>query len=272
MTLIGSGVALLWLLAGLAAPLLAPHDPLAQSLPRLAGPGRGHWFGTDALGRDILSRVLYGARVSIPLSLTVVALSLFVGGVLGGFAGYFGRRVDEVIMRVADLVLAFPTVILALVIAAALGASLQNAVLAILLVAWPPFARVARGLVLGLRSQEYILSGRLLGFSAWRSLRVDVLPGVLGPLLVLTALDIGNATLLLSGLSFLGLGAKPPIAEWGSMVADGTLQFDSWWIGVFPGLAILTIVLAFNFLGDALRDALDPGTAKTIGTAKEHAA
>ncbi|MGW2824576.1 ABC transporter permease [Streptomyces sp. NPDC001443] len=268
----GGLVSLGWLVVVLAAPLLAPHDPLAQDLPRLASPGAGHWFGTDELGRDVLSRVLYGARMSIPLSLLLVAMSLLVGGLLGACAGFFGRWVDETVMRVADLVFAFPTVILAMVVAAALGASLENAVLAVLVVAWPSYARVTRGLVMGLRNREFVLSGRLLGFSAWHSLRVDVLPNILGPLLVLATLDIGTATLLLSGLSFLGLGAKPPTAEWGAMVASGTQQFDMWWMGVFPGLAILTVVLAFNFLGDALRDALDPNTARTIGAEKERVA
>ncbi|MFJ9899887.1 ABC transporter permease [Streptomyces sp. NPDC091280] len=268
----GGMVTVFWLVVVLAAPLLAPHDPLAQDLPRLAGPGAGHWFGTDELGRDVLSRVLYGARISIPLALLLVVMSLLVGGTLGACAGFFGRWVDETVMRIADLVFAFPTVILAMVVAAALGASLQNAVLAVLVVSWPSYARVTRGLVMGIRSREFVLSGRLLGFSPWRSLRVDVLPNVLGPLLVLATLDIGTATLLLSGLSFLGLGAKPPAPEWGSMVAAGTQQFDKWWIGVFPGLAILTVVLAFNFLGDTLRDALDPGTARTIGAEKERVA
>lgn len=268
----GGLVTVFWLVVVLAAPLLAPHDPLAQDLPRLSAPGAGHWFGTDELGRDVLSRVLYGARISIPLALLLVVLSLLVGGALGACAGFFGRWVDETVMRVADLVFAFPTVILAMVVAASLGASLQNAVLAVLVVSWPSYARVTRGLVMGIRSREFVLSGQLLGFSAWRSLRVDVLPNVLGPLLVLATLDIGTATLLLSGLSFLGLGAKPPAPEWGSMVAAGTQQFDKWWIGVFPGLAILTVVLAFNFLGDTLRDALDPGTARTIGAEKERVA
>lgn len=268
----GALVTAFWLVVVLAAPLLAPHDPLAQDLPRLASPGAGHWLGTDELGRDILSRVLYGARISIPLALLLVALSLLAGGVLGACAGFFGRWVDETVMRVADLVFAFPTVILAMVVAAALGASLQNAVLAVLVVSWPSYARVTRGLVMGIRNREFVLSGRLLGFSPWRSLRIDVLPNVLGPLLVLATLDIGTATLLLSGLSFLGLGAKPPAPEWGSMVAAGTQQFDKWWMGVFPGLAILTVVLAFNFLGDTLRDALDPTAARTIGAEKERVA
>ncbi|GAB3894694.1 ABC transporter permease [Microbispora bryophytorum subsp. camponoti] len=251
-------------MVALAAPLLAPHDPLAQELPRLAPPGPGHWLGTDQLGRDILSRIMYGARVSIPLTLLLVALSVVVGGLLGACAGYFGRWVGETIMRLADLVFAFPTVILAMVVAAALGASLGNAVLAVLVVAWPAYARVTRGLVLGVREREFVLSGRLLGFSAWRSLRVDVLPNVTGPILVLATLDIGTALLLLSGLSFLGLGAKPPSPEWGAMVAAGVDVFDSWWVATFPGLAILTVVLAFNFLGDTLRDALDPRTAGAI--------
>ncbi|GGO63950.1 ABC transporter permease [Nonomuraea cavernae] len=264
LAVVGIVVAAAWLVIAVAAPVLAPYDPLAQELPRLAAPGPGHWFGTDQLGRDVLSRVLYGARVSIPLTLLLVVMSVLVGGLLGACAGYFGRWVGESIMRLADLVFAFPTVILAMVVAAALGASLTNAVLAVLVVAWPSYARVTRGLVLGVREREFVLSGRLLGFSAWRSLRVDVLPNVTGPVLVLATLDIGTALLLLSGLSFLGLGAKPPSPEWGAMVAGGVEVFDSWWVATFPGLAILTVVLAFNFLGDTLRDALDPRTARAI--------
>ncbi|GAA0951170.1 ABC transporter permease [Nonomuraea longicatena] len=260
----GAVVAVAWLVVALAAPLLAPYDPLAQELPRLAPPGPDHWLGTDQLGRDILSRIMYGARVSIPLTLLLVVLSVLIGGLLGACAGYLGKWVDETVMRLADLVFAFPTIILAMVVAAALGASLGNAVLAVLVVAWPAYARVTRGLVLGVRGREFVLSGRLLGFSAWRSLRVDVLPNVTGPVLVLATLDIGTALLLLSGLSFLGLGAKPPSPEWGAMVASGVEVFDSWWVATFPGLAILTVVLAFNFLGDTLRDALDPRTARAI--------
>ena len=272
LAVVGALVAACWLVVALAAPLLAPYDPLAQDLPRLTEPGPGHWFGTDELGRDVLSRVLYGARLSIPLALLLVVLSLLFGGSLGACAGFFGGWVDEIIMRIADLVFAFPRVILAMVVAAALGTSLHHAVLALLVVSWPSYARVARSLLLGIRGREFVLSGRLLGFSVWRSLRVDILPNVLGPLLVLASLDIGTATLLLSGLSFLGLGATPPAPEWGAMVAAGTRQFDKWWIGVFPGLAIFSVVVAFNFLGDALRDALDPQSAKALGTEKERAA
>jgi peptide/nickel transport system permease protein len=175
-------------------------------------------------------------------------------------AGFFGRWVDEVIMRFTDLVMAFPTVILAMVTTVALGGSLFNAVVAALIVAWPPYARVVRSMVLSLRGSDFVASGRLLGFSPFRSMRTDILPNVAGPTLVMASLDIGTAALLLSGLSFLGLGAKPPTAEWGLMISDAVTRLECWWLGVFPGLALFTVVIAFNFLGDALRDHLDPGS------------
>jgi peptide/nickel transport system permease protein len=187
-----------------------------------------------------------------------------IGSVLGATAGFFGGVVDAVIMRIADLVFAFPGIILALAVAAALGAELRNAVLAVIVVSWPSYARLSRGLVLAARSSEYVTSARLLGSSAWRTMWVELRPNIAGPIFVLAALDVGNAVLLLSGLSFLGLGAQPPTAEWGSMVAEGAQNFSSYWIGLFPGLAILTVVLAFNFVGDALRDMLDPRTARMI--------
>jgi len=261
----GAVVAALWILVAVLGPLLWPYGPLAQDFPRLDAPNGAHWFGTDELGRDVFTRVLAGAQVTVPLALLLVGLSVVVGGVLGLAAGFFGRWVDETVMRLTDLVMAFPIVILAMVVAAALGASLLNAVLAALVVSWPAYARVTRGLVIGIRNADYVLADRLLGFSAMRSLRTDIVPMAIGPVLILASLDIGTATLLLSGLSFLGLGAKPPTAEWGSMVSTAVANFDSWWMGVFPGLAILTVVMAFDFLGDALRDALDPRTAGVIG-------
>ena len=258
---IGIVVALAWIFVAVFAPLIAPADPLSQAFPPSQSPSLHHLFGTDELGRDVLSRVIYGSRVSIPIALVLVALAATIGGIIGGVAGYFRGVTDGVMMRSADLVFAFPPIILAMVVAAVLGRGLQNAALAIVIVAWPSYARVVRGLVLSVGESEYVQSARLLGAPARRTLIRDVLPNVAGPILVLATLDLANAILLLAGLSFLGLGAQPPQAEWGSMVADGTQYFQWWWMGTFPGLAIFTVVLAFNFLGDSLRDIFDPRTA-----------
>ncbi|AMB60141.1 ABC transporter permease [Microterricola viridarii] len=255
---IGAVIAAFWIVVAFTAQFWVPFDPLAQVLPRLQAPGIDTLMGTDALGRDIFSRLMTGASVTIPLALMLVVLSMLVGTLIGAIAGYFGKWVDEVLMRITDLVMAFPTVILAMVVAAALGPSLFNAVIAAFVVSWPQYARMTRSIVLGLRTQNYVMAGRLLGFSPFKTLRVDVAPNVVGPILVLASLDVGTAILLLSGLSFLGLGAQPPTPEWGSMISAAMANFDSWWIGVFPGLAILTVVMAFNFVGDSLRDIFDP--------------
>jgi ABC-type dipeptide/oligopeptide/nickel transport system permease subunit len=265
LTVVGGVIVLLWLLVAVFGPLLSPADPLAQSGQRLMPPSGAHLLGTDTLGRDVLSRVIAGARVTLPLSILLVLLSMVLGSVLGAVAGYLGRAVDEVIMRLADLVFAFPTIILAMVITAALGPGLQNAVLAILLVNWPQYARVTRSLVLGARNNDYVVASRLLGTSVLGSLGRDILPNILAPILVLATLDFGAAILLLSGLSFLGLGTVPPTPEWGAMVSEGVQQFSAWWIAVFSGLAIFTVVMAFNFLGDSLRDALDPRSQRVVG-------
>ncbi len=263
--LAGALVLLAWVVVALIVPLLPLEDPLRQSVgAAFQAPSAAHLFGTDQLGRDVLSRTLWGVRSSLPLAVALVAGSLVIGSVLGALAGYLGGVVDEVIMRVADLVFAFPTIILAMVVAAALGPSLVNAVIALLIVSWPNYARVMRALVLGARGQEYVIAGRLLGAGPLTSLRRDVLPNVSAPMLVLAMLDFGNQILLLAGLSFLGLGAVPPTPEWGSMVADGVVQFSSWWLATFPGLAIFSVVVAFNLIGDSLRDALDPRTAGAV--------
>jgi peptide/nickel transport system permease protein len=244
LALIGAAIALAWVLAAIFAPLVAPHDPLAQEFVPFEAPSADHLFGTDELGRDVFSRVVYGARISLPLALLLVALATAIGGTLGAISGYFRGLVDGATMRATDLVFAFPAIILAMVVTAVLA-----------------YARVVRSLVLSIGDSEYVQSSRLLGASARRALVVDVLPNIAGPVLVLATLDLGNAILLLSGLSFLGLGAQPPDPEWGSMVATGTQYFQYWWMGTFPGLAIFSAVLAFNFLGDSLRDAFDPQTS-----------
>ena len=264
LALVGTTIAIVWILIAIFAPLIAPHDPLAQNATPAQSPSLHHLFGTDELGRDVLSRVIYGSRVSLPIALALVALAMTIGSVIGSIAGYFRGLADGVLMRAADLVFAFPPIILAMVVAAVLGRGLFNAALAIVVVAWPSYARVVRGLVLSVGDSEYVQTARLLGATSRRALVRDVLPNVAGPVLVLATLDLANAILLLSGLSFLGLGAQPPKAEWGSMVAEGTQYFQWWWIGTFPGLAIFTVVLAFNFIGDSLRDVFDPRTARRV--------
>ena len=257
----GAVIAVAWFIIAIFAPLIAPYNPLAQNFVPSQPPTAAHWFGTDELGRDVLSRVIFGARTSVPIALLLVGLAGIIGGTIGALSGYFRGVVDSVFMRIVDLVFAFPPIILAMVVTAVLGRGLRNAALAIVVVAWPSYARVVRGLVLSVGDSEYVQSARLLGASSRRALFRDVMPNVAGPVLVLATLDLGTAILLLSGLSFLGLGAQPPHPEWGSMVADGAQYFQWWWMGTFPGLAIFTAVLAFNFLGDSLRDVFDPQTS-----------
>lgn len=254
-------VVAVWVVAMVAAPILARQSPITPTMDLLQAPSAAHIFGTDELGRDVFSRVIYAARVSLPLAFLLVVIAVSIGGIIGAIAGFFEGWVDSVLMRVVDIVFAFPAIVLAMVVTAVLGPNLQNAVLALALVTWPTYARVVRGLVLSAGRSEYVQSVRLLGASSTRALRKDVAPNVVGPVLVLGTLDIGNAVLLLAGLSFLGLGAQPPDPEWGSMISSGTTHFQAWWIGAFPGLAIFTVVLAFNFLGDSLRDAIDPRSA-----------
>jgi peptide/nickel transport system permease protein len=258
----GAVIAAAWLIIAVFAPLIAPYDPLAQDFTAFQAPSGAHPFGTDEIGRDVLSRVIYGSRLSIPLALLLVTVSATIGGISGAAAGYFRGIADGVVMRTADLVFAFPAIILAMVVTAVLGRGIRNAVLAIVIVSWPSYARVVRGLVLSIGDSEYVQSARLLGVSSRSALVREVLPNVAGPVLVLATLDLGTAILLLSALSFLGLGAQPPHPEWGAMVSTGTQYFQYWWMGTFPGLAIFTAVMAFNFLGDSLRDVFDPRTAQ----------
>ena len=256
---IGAGLLLLWMLIVVLAPALAPYDPLAQDLSvRLDAPSTAHLFGTDELGRDIFSRVLYGAQISLPTSLMVVLISLVTGSLLGAVAGFVGGLVDDVIMRVADVTLAFPSIVLALAISALLGPSLTNAAIAACVVVWPEYARLMRSQVLVVRSQDYVIAARSIGTRERTILFRHVLPNAWNPLIIKAALDVGNIILLISALSFLGLGVSPPTPEWGAMISLGRTKFYQWWLATFPGLAILTVILASNLLGEGLQILLDP--------------
>lgn len=242
------------------APLIAPYDPNAPDLSHvLARPSWQHLFGTDQSGRDILSRVLYGARISLRIGALAVTSIAVIGVPLGLIAGTFGGWVDGLIMRVADVFLAFPTLVLALAIAAALGGGMQNVIIALAVAGWPWYARLVRGVVLGVRREAYIEAAQLSGAS-WRKIIVrHILPNSFAPVLVQISQDMGYAILLSASLGFLGIGVKIPTPEWGTMINDGRDVFiDAWWVGSWPGIAIIVAVLGFNLLGDGIRDVLDP--------------
>jgi peptide/nickel transport system permease protein len=248
-----------WVFVAAFAPWLAPHSPMdLDVMNRLQPPQAGHWFGTDEAGRDNFSRVLYGARITVPVAFTVILLASLFGAGVGAVAGYAGGRVDEVLMRVVDIVLAFPPIVLAMAITAALGAGLRNAMFAILLVSWPEFSRLMRGQVLAIKENDYVIAARALGAPGFRVVLTHILPNAFPPIVVKGSLDIGNAIILTAALSFIGLGAIPPAPEWGAMIAAGQSKFEYWWAATFPGLAILSVVLGFNFLGDGLQDWLNP--------------
>ena len=256
-----TGATIVGLWAGVAAlaPVLAPHSPVdLDVMSRLEPPTLRHPFGTDEAGRDHFSRVMYGARITIPTAFTVILLAMLFGAAVGAVAGYAGGRVDELLMRIVDVVLAFPPIVLAMAITASLGAGLRNAMFAILLVSWPEFSRLTRGQVLSVRENDYVLAARGLGVPATRVLWAHVLPNAFSPVVVKATLDVGNAIVLTAALSFIGLGAVPPAPEWGAMIAAGQTKFEYWWAATFPGLAILSVVLGFNFLGDGLQDRLNP--------------
>lgn len=255
----GAAIILAWIIIAIACPLLTPYAPDAVDVAiRLKPPSAVHWLGTDELGRDVLTRLLYGTRVSLTTGFIVVLLGAVFGTLAGGIAAFGRGRIEEAIMRLTDLVLCFPPIILALAIAAALGIGTVNTVIAMLVVWWPKFARLAHSLVLVQRSQEYVEAAVVVGLKPGRILLRHIIPNAIGPLIVLVTLDVGNAIITFAGLSFLGLGVVPPTPEWGSMVAEGRELVEQWWVAAFPGFAILTVVLGFNFLGDGVRDWLDP--------------
>jgi len=256
-------VGILLVVAALA-PWIAPHDPFVQNLGnRLKPPGTsGYWLGTDDFGRDILSRIIYGARITLYIIALVAVTAPVLGLLVGTVAGYFGGWADAVLMRLTDIFLAFPRLILALALVAVLGPGIENAVLAIALTAWPPYARVARAETLTVRNSDYIAAIRLQGASAPRIIAGHVVPMCLPSVIIRVTLDMAGVILIAAGLGFLGLGVQPPLPEWGLMISSGRkFLFEQWWVATMPGLAIFLVSLGFNLLGDGLRDVLDPRSA-----------
>lgn len=257
---IGLCIIIILIITAIFAPVIATHSPTDQIIVnRYQAPTADHWLGTDELGRDIFSRIVYGARISIQIGLFTVGISMIIGVLLGGIAGYFGRWIDLIIMRLIDILMAFPSILMAIALVAVLGPSLQNAMIAIGIVGIPQFARIVRSAVLSVKETEYIEAARAIGAKHKRILMQHVLPNCLAPIIVQATLGIGTAILDAAGLSFLGLGAQPPTPEWGAMLSDGRSALQTApWVVAFPGIAIFLVVLGFNLFGDGLRDALDP--------------
>lgn len=257
---VGLGLVVLIALLALLAPWIAPHDPIEQDiLSKLQGPSSNHWFGTDYFGRDILSRILHGARYSLFIGLTATVFAMIVGSVIGILAGYFGGRFDLLVMQTMDILLAFPSLILGLIIVAMLGPSLGNIIIAIALTTIPSFARIARAPTISVKEREFVEAGRALGYSDARLMFGHILPNILPEILVMFSLWTASAIRIEASLAFIGLGLKPPTPTWGGMIREGFENIlDSYWLALMPGLAILVVVFALNLLGDGLRDAIDP--------------
>ena len=242
---------------------MAPHDPIAQDLGnKLAAPSAEHLFGTDNFGRDIFSRVIYGGRYSLLAGCLTVIIAGFIGTFYGAIAGYVGGKVDTVMMRISEMILSFPSLILAMIINAVMGSNLFNTMFALIIVAWPNYARLMRSVVLSVKENEYVAAAEALGASRLRILVKEIIPNSINSVLIMATTDIGNQILMFSTLSFLGLGSAPPTPEWGMMVSDGVNYFNKFWVAGFPGLAIFTMAIGANFIGDGLRDILDPKLRK----------
>ncbi len=257
---IGLGLFLFVCLLAILAPWIAPYDPLDQNiLFRLRPPSEAHWMGTDFFGRDILSRILYGARISLVIGLVAIATAMVIGTAIGLIAGYYGGRVDIIVMQTMDVLLAFPSLILGLIVVAMLGPSITNLIIAIALTAIPPFARIARAPTIAVKEREFIEAGRALGYSDARLMLGHILPNILPEVLVMGSLWLATAIRVEASLAFIGLGVSPPTATWGGMIREGFENIlDSFWLALFPSIAILIVVFALNLLGDGLRDAIDP--------------
>ena len=265
LAVIGLLIVLALVLVAIFANQLAPYSPYVGDLrtTRLLPPSAAHWFGTDDQGRDILSRVIFGARITLVVVVMVALLAAPIGLVVGTVAGYAGGLIDAALMRVTDIFLAFPRLILALAFVAALGPGIENAVIAIALTSWPPYARIARAETLTIRRSEYIEAIEIMGASKWRIVLRHIMPLCVSSVIVRVTLDMAGIIITAAGLGFLGLGAQPPSPEWGAMIANGRLYvLDQWWVAAAPGAAIFIVSLGFNLLGDGLRDALDPKAAK----------
>ncbi|OJU72490.1 MAG: D-ala-D-ala transporter subunit [Rhizobiales bacterium 63-7] len=247
-----------WIVVALTIDVWTVYDPLKIVARKLQEPSLRHWLGTDALGRDVMTRTLYGVRYSLAISVVVVVCSVVIGSLVGAIAGFFGGWTDGILMRIVDVTLAFPPVLLAMAVAASLGPGLQNAAIAVIVVWWPVYARLMRGQVLDVISRDHIEAARAGGASSYRLLTKHILPLSWTPTIISATMDFGQVVLLAASLSFIGLGAQPPAPEWGAMISDGAAHFYSWWIAFGPGMAILMLGLGFNFVGDALRDILDP--------------
>jgi len=248
------------LILAIVGPSIAPYGPYkTDPINKLAAPNRTHIFGTDHLGRDILTRVLHGAQISVTIAVIILVVSGSIGTLIGIVAGYFGGGIDNVLMRITDIFLAFPRLILAMAVAAALGRSLNNVVLAVAFTTWTIFARLARGQAMAVKEEDYIEAARASGATNRRILLVHVLPLCISPVIIQGTISMGGIILVVAGLGFIGFGAQPPTPEWGVMVSDGRNYLPTgWWACVFPGLAIMFTVLGFNLLGDGVRDILDP--------------
>jgi len=261
---LGLLLALIFLIMALFGPLFAPYSPTALNLSeQFQPPSLRHWFGTDANGRDIASRTIVGARLSLTIAFWVISVATVIGGSLGIMAGFWGGLVDEIVMRLADVFLAFPSLILAMAIAAALGTGLTAVCTGLAATWWPGYARLLRSRVLVLRQEPFVESARAIGCSVWRIILRHIIPNALSPLIVQITLDVGYVILAAAGLGFIGLGVQPPTPEWGVMIAAGREYILSkWWISTFPGVALFATVLGFNLLGDLLRNELDPLTRR----------